>query len=125
MLVATLIIAVVLVVSAWPAAAAATPLPTPYGNDSCQRRCGDLEIPYPFGIGRGCYHYTGEGDITFQLTCRLTAGGGYHYQAFSGEVRRGHRHQRAPRRGARPQRHPALVLQPHLAVHGRQQPVVD
>ncbi|CAD6343185.1 unnamed protein product [Miscanthus lutarioriparius] len=83
MLVATLIIAGVLVVSAWPAAATAPP-PTPYGgNASCQRRCGDLEVPYPFGIGRGCYHYTGEGDITFELTCRRTAGGGY--QAFSGE----------------------------------------
>ncbi|WVZ92423.1 hypothetical protein U9M48_038490 [Paspalum notatum var. saurae] len=74
----TLLIAVL--VSAWPAAAAATP---PYGNVSCQRRCGDLDIPFPFGIGRGCYHYTGEGDITFGLTCNRTAGGGY--QALSGE----------------------------------------
>ncbi|XP_062192921.1 putative wall-associated receptor kinase-like 16 [Phragmites australis] len=73
----TLIIAVL--VSAWPAAA--TP---PNSGASCQRRCGDLEIPYPFGVGRGCYLYTGEGDITFGLTCNRTADG--RYQAISGEA---------------------------------------
>ncbi|XP_062196821.1 wall-associated receptor kinase 5-like [Phragmites australis] len=74
-----LVALVAVLVSAWPAAAA-----TPYGNASCQRRCGDLAIPYPFGIGRGCYHYTGEGDITFGLTCNRTADGSY--RTISGEA---------------------------------------
>ncbi|KAL6859068.1 hypothetical protein ACP4OV_018070 [Aristida adscensionis] len=77
MLLVTLVLAVAVLVSASPAAA------TPHGNASCQRRCGDPEIPYPFGIGRGCYHYTGEGDITFGLTCNLTAGG--RHRVISGE----------------------------------------
>ncbi|GJN21617.1 hypothetical protein PR202_gb09110 [Eleusine coracana subsp. coracana] len=40
---------------------------------SCQRRCGDIDIPYPFGIGPGCHLETG--DWTFILTCNRTADG--------------------------------------------------
>jgi len=43
-----------------------------------------MEIPYPFGIGPGCYHDTGQGDITFGFTCNLTRSGTY--QTFSGEA---------------------------------------
>ncbi|TVU49687.1 hypothetical protein EJB05_01013, partial [Eragrostis curvula] len=48
-------------VSPWQLAAAA-----------CQRKCGDVEIPYPFGIGHpDCYL-----DKSFELTCKRTSGGG-------------------------------------------------
>ncbi|VAI47084.1 hypothetical protein VPH35_105060 [Triticum aestivum] len=68
--------------SAWPAAAAASQPP----SGTCQRRCGDVDIPYPFGIARGCYLYTGENDVTFGLTCNLTADGTYRPFCFEVEV---------------------------------------
>ncbi|CAD6261433.1 unnamed protein product [Miscanthus lutarioriparius] len=34
-------------------------------GSNCTRRCGNISIPYPFGIELGCYHDTG-----FNLTCK-------------------------------------------------------
>ncbi|CAO2202856.1 unnamed protein product, partial [Urochloa humidicola] len=36
----------------------------------CQTHCGDVEIPYPFGIGTGCAIETG-----FEINCNKTANG--------------------------------------------------
>jgi hypothetical protein len=43
---------------------AATTTATGLGSN-CTRRCGNISIPYPFGIELGCYHGTG-----FNLTCK-------------------------------------------------------
>ncbi|KAG8071500.1 hypothetical protein GUJ93_ZPchr0006g43857 [Zizania palustris] len=72
---------VLLIAAAWPADAS-TMAAQPDG--ACQRRCGDVDIPYSFGIGRGCYLFTGEGDVTFGLTCNFTADGTY--RPFCGEA---------------------------------------
>ncbi|CAL4991182.1 unnamed protein product [Urochloa decumbens] len=34
------------------------------GGSNCTRSCGDITIPYPFGVEPGCYHASG-----FNLTC--------------------------------------------------------
>ncbi|TVU49694.1 hypothetical protein EJB05_01020, partial [Eragrostis curvula] len=39
---------------------------------TCQRYCGGVEIPYPFGIGRGCYHRIeelGDDQQDFKVNC--------------------------------------------------------
>ncbi|TVU49699.1 hypothetical protein EJB05_01025, partial [Eragrostis curvula] len=38
----------------------------------CQRDCGGLEIPFPFGIGHGCYLETGDGEQPFSVTCNTS-----------------------------------------------------
>ncbi|TVU10514.1 hypothetical protein EJB05_44050, partial [Eragrostis curvula] len=57
-----------LIVMAAAAAAAAAPSPAPIGLPSCNTTCGDMSVPYPFGIQPGCYH---EG---YNLTCDTSSG---------------------------------------------------
>uniref|UniRef100_A0ACD5V4Y0 Uncharacterized protein n=1 Tax=Avena sativa TaxID=4498 RepID=A0ACD5V4Y0_AVESA len=49
-----------------PLANASNPL---VNSDSCQRRCGGVDIPYPFGIGAGCFR------PGFEIDCRNTTDG--------------------------------------------------
>ncbi|CAB4293447.1 unnamed protein product [Prunus armeniaca] len=48
--------------------AAATTAALPQALPGCQEKCGNLTIPYPFGIGKGCY-MAGE---YFNLTCNTS-----------------------------------------------------
>ncbi|GAB4825522.1 hypothetical protein Ancab_008396 [Ancistrocladus abbreviatus] len=43
----------------------------PLAKPKCLEKCGDLTIPYPFGIGEGCFD---ESDSSFNLTCNETTG---------------------------------------------------
>jgi hypothetical protein len=56
------LIATLLIVSTCQQPAAASPAA------ACQRQCGGVDIPYPFGIGRGCYLDT-AGDRAFEIAC--------------------------------------------------------
>ncbi|CAB4263026.1 unnamed protein product [Prunus armeniaca] len=48
--------------------AAATTAALPQALPGYQEKCGNLTIPYPFGIGKGCY-MAGE---YFNLTCNTS-----------------------------------------------------
>nr|CAB3450403.1 unnamed protein product [Digitaria exilis] len=64
-----------------PPATAATTATAMQPSTTCLRRCGDIDIPYPFGVGTGCHLETG--DWTFVLTCNRTSDGRlrlYNYQ---------------------------------------------
>ncbi|KAM5584435.1 hypothetical protein ABKV19_004020 [Rosa sericea] len=63
MLVMQLIIAVAIA-----AAAAADRTPPPQARPNCPDHCGNLTIPYPFGIGEGCFLRN-----RFNLTCNESA----------------------------------------------------
>lgn len=55
-----------------PLSATAVPAAADTGpGSSCTRSCGNITIPYPFGLEPGCYHTAGG----FNLTCRYGAGG--------------------------------------------------
>uniref|UniRef100_A0A804PQP1 EGF-like domain-containing protein n=1 Tax=Zea mays TaxID=4577 RepID=A0A804PQP1_MAIZE len=68
-------------------------LPPGVARPGCRDRCGNITIPYPFGIGAGCYRE----EYGFELLCddarsppRLTISGGYQLASLSlsaGEVR--------------------------------------
>ena len=54
--------------AAAPAAAATgTGEGAPGRSNDCTRSCGNISIPYPFGIEPGCYH-----TVSFKLTCNLS-----------------------------------------------------
>ncbi|KAM5584429.1 hypothetical protein ABKV19_004015 [Rosa sericea] len=57
-----------LIIAVAIAAAAADRTPPPQARPNCPNHCGNLTIPYPFGIGEGCFLRNG-----FNLTCNETA----------------------------------------------------
>ncbi|KAM0924433.1 hypothetical protein ACQ4PT_004855 [Festuca glaucescens] len=51
-------------------AAVAAQSQPPVSKKGCSGRCGDIVVPYPFGIGDGCYR--NDGFKGFQLECDLS-----------------------------------------------------
>ncbi|KQK00402.1 wall-associated receptor kinase 5 [Brachypodium distachyon] len=84
-----MIFAALVVVLLFPATVGATAMQP---AETCLRRCGNIDIPYPFGVGSGCHLETG--DWTFSLSCNRTADGrhrlyNYQIEVLDMSVRRG------------------------------------
>uniref|UniRef100_A0A0D9W3V7 Protein kinase domain-containing protein n=1 Tax=Leersia perrieri TaxID=77586 RepID=A0A0D9W3V7_9ORYZ len=72
----TVLLCLTLTTAAWLAAAVAHAQPPPH----CRRKCGDVDIPYPFGIDGdtpGCYLGHGHGTYGFNVSCNDTGNGVY------------------------------------------------
>ncbi|KAM1561572.1 hypothetical protein ACFX1Z_004684 [Malus domestica] len=60
-------VVVVTILLATPTPTTAQSLLPPQALPGCPDDCGNLTIPYPFGIGSGCYH-----DHRFEITCNIS-----------------------------------------------------
>ncbi|XP_050108743.1 wall-associated receptor kinase 2-like [Malus sylvestris] len=60
-------VVVVTILLATPTATTAKSLLPPQARPGCLDHCGNLTIPYPFGIGDGCYL-----DDRFKITCNIS-----------------------------------------------------
>ena len=59
------------VVVLFAAAAAVTEALPPQALPNCPDQCGNLTIPYPFGMAEGCYY---KGKAAFFINCSQEAG---------------------------------------------------
>ena len=53
---------------------AATDTQFPSALPNCPDRCGDLQIPYPFGLTEGCYLNETKGSTKFSIFCDNSSG---------------------------------------------------
>ncbi|KAM1235079.1 hypothetical protein TB2_004457 [Malus domestica] len=60
-------VVVVTILLATPTPTTAQSLLPPQARPDCPDRCGNLTVPYPFGIGSGCYL-----DDRFEITCNIS-----------------------------------------------------